>query len=68
MRWVAIAALIGLSTRLVNPGTACCSITMLSEDEQARQGYDFLCQASFGLEGPGPDPSDRAGPTETPTT
>lgn len=51
--FVAIAALIGLSTPLVNLETGMPSITMLSEDEQARQGYDFLA-ASFGPGGPGP--------------
>jgi putative drug exporter of the RND superfamily len=45
--------LIGLSAPLLDLQTGMPSITMLPEDEQARQGYDFLAQ-SFGPGGPGP--------------
>ena len=45
--------LVGLAAPLLDLETGMPSITMLPEDEQARQGYDFLAQ-SFGPGGPGP--------------
>jgi len=48
-----VVLLLGLATPLLGLKTGMPSITMLPEDEQARQGYDFLA-ASFGPGGPGP--------------
>lgn len=48
-----VLLLLGLSAPLLSLETGMPSITMLPEDEQARQGYDFLA-ASFGPGGPGP--------------
>src|SRR5690606_10471617 len=45
--------LLGLAAPVLSLETGMPSITMLPEDEQARQGYDFLAQ-SFGPGGPGP--------------
>jgi RND superfamily putative drug exporter len=45
--------LLGLAAPVLDLETGMPSITMLPEDEQARQGYDFLAQ-SFGPGGPGP--------------
>lgn len=49
----AIALLLGLAAPLLSLNTGMPSITVLPEDEQARQGYDMLSQA-FGPGGPGP--------------
>ena len=48
-----VVLLLGLASPVLNLETGMPSITMLPEDEQARQGYDFLA-ASFGPGGPGP--------------
>ncbi len=49
----AVAVLLGLATPLLGLKTGMPSITVLPEDEQARQGYDLIA-ASFGPGGPGP--------------
>lgn len=49
----AVVVLLGLATPLLGLKTGMPSITVLPEDEQARQGYDLLSE-SFGPGGPGP--------------
>ena len=49
----AVVVLIGLALPIFNLQTGMPSISMLPEDEQARQGYDYLSE-SFGPGGPGP--------------
>lgn len=48
-----LVVLLGLTIPVLNLQTGMPSITMLPEDDQARQGYDLLA-ASFGPGGPGP--------------
>jgi RND superfamily putative drug exporter len=49
----AVVVLVGLALPIFNLQTGMPSISMLPEDEQARQGYDYLSE-SFGPGGPGP--------------
>lgn len=49
----AVVVLVALALPLLNLQTGMPSISMLPEDEQARQGYDYLAE-SFGPGGPGP--------------
>ncbi len=49
----AVAILLGLATPVLGLQTGMPSITVLPDDEQARQGYDLLSD-SFGPGGPGP--------------
>ncbi len=49
----AVGILLALATPLLGLKTGMPGITVLPEDEQARQGYDLLSQA-FGPGGPGP--------------
>ncbi len=49
----ATAVLLGLSSPLLGLSTGMPSITVLPQDEQAREGYDMLA-AAFGPGGPGP--------------
>jgi len=50
---VAAAILLALATPLLSLKTGMPGITVLPQDEQAREGYDLLAQ-SFGPGGPGP--------------